>query len=307
MIIFLFIGLGLTVLSVVLILRALGFARGRSASTVNSIDSYGFTGRTEAVLLRSRRKKTQTSVDGYVTKLGEFVSRHVQGLDNEHVRRELVGAGLYSLSPRTFAGYRAISAVGVPALCVWALAQSGQSPLLVFGAGVFAVLVGWRVPRIIVQSRGKRRQTEIDYQLPELIDLLVVTVEAGVGFTGSLRIAGERIGGVLGEELGLTLQEQKMGLTTNEALANMLERVETPGMRSFIRSILQGETLGVSIGQILRNVALEMRKRRRALAEERAQKAPIKILFPLIFMIFPAIFVIILAPAVYALLDAFHK
>ena len=98
-----------------------------------------------------------------------------------------------------------------------------------------------------------------------------------------------------------------MGLTTNEALANLLERVETPGMRSFIRSILQGERLGVSIGQILRNVAVEMRKRRRAIAEERAQKAPIKILFPLVFMIFPAIFVIILAPAVYALLDALAK
>jgi tight adherence protein C len=197
--------------------------------------------------------------------------------------------------------------VGVPAICIWAFAQSGQPVPLVLGAGVFAGFIGWRVPRMIVQSRGRRRQTEIDYQLPELIDLLVVTVEAGVGFTGSLRIAGERIGGVLGEELGLTLQEQTMGLTTNEALANMLERVETPGMRSFIRSILQGETLGVSIGQILRNVALEMRKRRRALAEERAQKAPIKILFPLVFMIFPAIFVIILAPAVYGLLDAFHK
>jgi tight adherence protein C len=95
-----------------------------------------------------------------------------------------------------------------------------------------------------------------------------------------------------------------MGLTTNEALANMLERSETPGLRSFIRSVLQGETLGVSIGQILRNVAIEMRKRRRASAEERAQKAPIKILFPLVFMIFPAIFVIILAPAVYAFMDA---
>ena len=94
-----------------------------------------------------------------------------------------------------------------------------------------------------------------------------------------------------------------MGLATNEALANMLERVETPGLRSFIRSVLQGETLGVSIGQILRNVAVEMRKRRRALAEERAQKAPIKILFPLVFMIFPAIFLIILAPAIYSLLD----
>ena len=306
MILLLIIGLGLTVLSVVLILRAFGFARGRSAATVDSIDSYGFTGRTEAVLLRSR-KKARTSVDDYVTRLGEFVSRHVQGLDNEHVRRELVGAGLYSLTPRKFAGYRAISAVGVPAVCVWALAQAGLSVPLVLGVGALAVFIGWRIPRILVQSRGRRRQAEIDYQLPELIDLLVVTVEAGVGFTGSLRIACERIGGVLGEELGLTMQEQTMGLTTNEALANMLERVETPGMRSFIRSVLQGETLGVSIGQILRNVALEMRKRRRALAEERAQKAPIKILFPLVFMIFPAIFVIILAPAVYALLDAFHK
>jgi tight adherence protein C len=306
MILLLIIGLAFTALSVILVLRALTLARARSAETVDSIDSYGFTGRTEAVLLRSRRK-ARTSVDDYVTRLGEVVSRRFHGLDNEHVRRELVGAGLYSLSPRKFAGYRAISAVGVPALCIWALTQSGQPVPLILGVGILSVLLGWRVPLMLVQSRGRRRQNEIDYQLPELIDLLVVTVEAGIGFTGSLRIAGERIGGVLGEELGLTLQEQTMGLTTNEALANMLERVETPGMRSFIRSILQGETLGVSIGQILRNVALEMRKRRRALAEERAQKAPIKILFPLVFMIFPAIFVIILAPAVYALLDAFHK
>jgi tight adherence protein C len=85
----------------------------------------------------------------------------------------------------------------------------------------------------------------------------------------------------------------------------MLERSETPGLRSFIRSVLQGETLGVSIGQILRNVAIEMRKRRRALAEERAQKAPIKILFPLIFLIFPAMFVILLGPAIFQFLEAF--
>ena len=88
-----------------------------------------------------------------------------------------------------------------------------------------------------------------------------------------------------------------MGLATNEALANMLARADTPGMRSFVRSVIQGETLGVSIGQIMRNLAVEMRKRRRAIAEERAQKAPIKILFPLVFLIFPAMFVILLAPA----------
>jgi tight adherence protein C len=85
----------------------------------------------------------------------------------------------------------------------------------------------------------------------------------------------------------------------NEALEGMLRRSDTPSLRTFVRSILQGETLGVSIGQIMRNLAVEMRKRRRAAAEERAQKAPIKMLFPLIFLIFPAMFVIILGPAAF--------
>jgi tight adherence protein C len=109
----------------------------------------------------------------------------------------------------------------------------------------------------------------------------------------------------VGDELRLTLQEQRMGLAMNEALRNMLARAETPAMRSFVRSIVQGETLGVSIGEIMRNLANEMRKRRRAAAEERAQKAPIKILFPLIFLIFPAMFVILLGPAVFQFIEAF--
>ena len=96
-----------------------------------------------------------------------------------------------------------------------------------------------------------------------------------------------------------------MGLSTNEALRNLLERCDTPLMRSFVRSVLQGETLGVSIGQIMRDLAVDMRKRRRAAAEERAQKAPIKLLFPLVFLIFPAMFVVILGPAVFSFLDTF--
>jgi len=96
-----------------------------------------------------------------------------------------------------------------------------------------------------------------------------------------------------------------MGLTTEEALHNMLVRVDTPAMRSFVRAVTQGEALGVSIGDILRSLANEMRKRRRAAAEERAQKAPVKILFPLVFLIFPAMFVILLGPAVFDFLDAF--
>ena len=147
---------------------------------------------------------------------------------------------------------------------------------------------------------------EIDLELPELIDLLIVTVEAGLGFSGSLRVSAELFRGPLGQELRLTLQEQNMGLSTEESLRNLLARCQTPAMRSFVRSIIQGETLGVSIGQIMRNLANEMRKRRRGQAEEKAQRAPIKILFPLILLIFPAMFVILLAPAVFALLEAFQ-
>ena len=96
-----------------------------------------------------------------------------------------------------------------------------------------------------------------------------------------------------------------MGLSVNEALENMLSRCETPSLRTFVRSIIQGESLGVSTGAIMRNVALEMRKRRRAMAEQRAQKAPTKMLFPLIFLIFPAMFVVLLGPVYWTITETF--
>jgi tight adherence protein C len=111
--------------------------------------------------------------------------------------------------------------------------------------------------------------------------------------------------GPLGEELRLTLQEQDMGLSTHEALSNLQERADTPAMRTFVRAILQGESLGVSIGKIMRDLATEMRKTRRQKAEERAAKAPTKMLFPLAFLIFPAMFVVILGPAVMAIFKTF--
>jgi tight adherence protein C len=188
---------------------------------------------------------------------------------------------------------------------LWSASVAGFGGMIVVLGFAISILVGWTAPLSIVENRRRRRMTDVDRELPELIDLLVVTVEAGLGFTGSLRVSAERFRGALGEELRLTMQEQNMGLSTDEALRNLLARCETPAMRSFVRSIIQGETLGVSIGQIMRNLAIEMRKRRRQNAEERAQRAPIKLLFPLIFFIFPAMFVILLAPAVFSLLKAF--
>jgi tight adherence protein C len=110
--------------------------------------------------------------------------------------------------------------------------------------------------------------------------------------------------GALGDELRIVLQEQRMGLTPVQALENMVLRIPTPAVESFVRAMVQGQSLGVSVGHILRSLAVEMRKRRRAHAEQQAQKAPIKMLFPLVLMIFPALFVVILGPALVSILHA---
>jgi tight adherence protein C len=204
---------------------------------------------------------------------------------------------MYTVAPRMLLGYRVLAAVVLPVLIL--VASSGQ-PLDILLALVVGAL-GWMLPLTYVRRRARLRIAEIEHGLPDLVDLLVVTVEAGLGFSGSLRVAADQFAGPLSDELHLTLQEQAMGLTMSDALLRLLERVETPGMRSFVRSVIQGETLGVSTGTIMRNIALDMRKRRRKAAEERAQKAPIKMLFPLVFLIFPSMFIVLLLPAVFQL------
>jgi len=144
---------------------------------------------------------------------------------------------------------------------------------------------------------------EIDRTLPELIDVLIATMEAGLGFAGSLQMVAEHFSGPLGQELRLTLQEQRMGLSTEQALSNLLERCDTPSVRAFVRAVLQGETLGVSIATMMRNLATETRKRRRQNAHAQIQKAPVKMLFPLVFLIFPALMIVLLYPAVSQLLE----
>jgi tight adherence protein C len=143
----------------------------------------------------------------------------------------------------------------------------------------------------------------VDRDLPDLIDLLIATLEAGLGFAGSLQLVADRFSGPLGEELRLTLREQNMGLSTEDALSNLLHRCETPSVRSFARAVSQGESLGVSIGTMMRNLAAETRKRRRQAANEKVQKAPVKMLFPLVFMIFPALMIVLLYPAVHQVLQ----
>jgi tight adherence protein C len=143
----------------------------------------------------------------------------------------------------------------------------------------------------------------MDRQMPEMIDLLVVTIEAGLGILASMRVASETLKDPLGQELRLTLQEQRMGLSVGESLESLGRRADCPNMRIFVRSLTQGEKLGVSMGTTMRNLASEMRKRRKAAVEERAQKMPVKMLFPLLFFIFPALFIVLLVPAFIQIAD----
>jgi tight adherence protein C len=288
--------------AVALAARALLIRRMRAGDALGGIDSYGFNAR---VREETNSGTLRAALDELAATAGGMLALAPGGDRELGLRRMLMSAGLYRVSPRKLQGYRLLCAVSVPAVWLGAGAVGGFATALVAVGIPCAAVVGWIAPTVILRSRARRRFTEIDWELPELIDVLVVTVEAGLGFNGSLRVASERLGGALGDELRLTLQEQNMGLSTTEALKNLLGRCDSPAMRSFVRAIIQGEQLGVSIGQIMRDLALEMRKRRRQAAEEKAHKAPIKILFPLVFLIFPAMFVILLAPAVYSFLDAF--
>jgi tight adherence protein C len=180
----------------------------------------------------------------------------------------------------------------------------GGSLLFTVVAAMGALAAGWFAPIYFVEHKKRQRFEKIDKQLPDMIDLLVVTIEAGLGILASMRVAADSMSDPLGQELRLTLQEQRMGLSVGQAIESLGRRADTPNMRIFVRSLTQGERLGVSIGTTMRNLSVEMRKRRRAIAEERAQKMPVKMLFPLIFFIFPALFIVILTPMIINIIDA---
>ena len=298
MILLLLIGIALTGIGAALIARAVVNPGVRAAAPAAQIQRYGFT--------RSRKERPKADIGGLVDRAADSVGERFVGRygGGDEIRRQLVAAGMYRITASKFFGYRILATIGLPLIWIWFSITTSRSGLVALVGTAACAFLGWVMPLRIVKDRGKRRLSEIDYELPELIDLLVVTVEAGLGFVGSLQMASTRLMGPLGDELRLTLQEQSMGLSINEALTNTMARCDTPSMRSFVRSIVQGETLGVSIGQIMRDLATEMRRRRRANAEERAQKAPIKILFPLVFLIFPAMFLVLLGPALFSIFDA---
>jgi tight adherence protein C len=287
--------------AVAALLFAFGARRMRTAQRLSTIHEYGFT--SEAVMPTILSSEPKRSIfTGGATWLGDLLSRRFGSVNEEEMREQLMAAGMYTTSPRTMLGYRVLAAIILPIL-LFVITGGGQ--LLNYLAMVLMLFAGWTFPLTYVQRKARKRLGEIDRRLPDLIDLLTVMVEAGLSFSAALRQAAPEFQPPLSDELRLTLQEQTMGLGIDEALSNMGERADTPAMRSFVRAMSQGERMGISTGQIMRALSHEMRARRKALAEEKAQKAPILMLFPLVFLVFPAMFIVLMTPAIINLIHSF--
>ena len=298
MVILLLLGLMLTGAAFALSARALAFGGLRRQETFAQITTYGYSQRLIAQETRERGG-LRAAANRLAERVGVPALRVLGERHERELRTILRSAGLYKTTPATFVGYRLLAVVLLPTWLL--LMNAGNLGLRQVALSLFAGATGWVLPSFVVKRRATRRVEKIDLEMPELVDLLVTTVEAGVGFAAALQLVARRVEGPLGQELRLTLQEQSMGLTIEDSLQNMLGRVDSMSVRTFVQAIVQGQMLGVSIGKILRDLAIDMRKRRRQMAEERAQKAPTKILFPLVFLILPALMIIVLGGPVMGL------
>jgi tight adherence protein C len=211
----------------------------------------------------------------------------------------LMSAGMRTTTPQTFLAAKGIA--GGAGVVVGVVIGSFSS---VTGAVVYAAIlgaIGYIAPALVVTSRARRRQSRILSQLPDALDLLAVSVEAGLGFDGAVLKLTQYMDGPLTEEFELAIGQMRIGESRSDALKKLAERAGTQEVSSFVRAIVQADQLGTSLGRILRVQATDTRLKRQSAAEERAMKAPIKMLFPTVAFIFPAMFIVILGPAMLSL------
>ncbi len=179
--------------------------------------------------------------------------------------------------------------------------------LLKVGTVALLTLTGYTVPSAAIAARASKRQKEIRKALSDTMDLLTISVEAGLGFDAALGQVVRNVPGPLSEEVSRMLQEMQIGVSRTEALRHLTDRTEVSELDGFVLSMIQADKYGVGIAKVLRAQAQELRQKRRQRAEETAQKIPLKLLFPMIFMVLPALFIVILGPGVIKVYESFFK
>ena len=226
--------------------------------------------------------------------LGEGLKHMLPGRLVASVDKKLIQAG----QPTTTSGFVAGSVVTEAVMIVFGLlvfsAGSGIMSVLILGT---CAVFGLIMPKVWLDNRVRYRQKEILKSLPDAFDLITVCVEAGLGLEAALARVAEKVEGPFGEELNIMLREVALGKLRREAMRELSDRTGVPDLTSFINAVVQAETMGTSIAAVLRVQAEQMRTKRRQRAEQQAQAAPIKMMFPLVLCIFPTLFIVILGPA----------
>jgi tight adherence protein C len=271
--------------------RAAGYGKTRAVSSSTVLDDGTFKDR---ALLPMK------------TGLARAVLRITPRANVETVTNKLLRAGLNrKVSPTGYLASKAIlGLVGFIGGQVFASVGGALASKALLLGVVFAI-VGFMLPDVVVTLKTRGRKEILRAELPDALDLLAVSVEAGLGFDGAISKLTEHMDGPLADEFALALGEMRIGESRQNALTKMMKRVDTPELSAFVRAIIQADQLGISLGRILKLQAGDTRTRRQLAAEERAMKAPIKMLFPTVIFIFPAMFIVILGPAFMNLSELF--
>ncbi|HKF14709.1 MAG TPA: type II secretion system F family protein [Gaiellaceae bacterium] len=261
--------------------------------SIRRASHYGFVGVASSLDAKKFRERAvepmRENLAGLVLKINPRTSL-------ESISLKLLGAGLgRRITPTGFLAAKGVAAAfgALVGVMVGSMAGSATGMMLTLGLAAG----GFFAPDYFVTLKARGRRERIKADLPDALDLLAVSVEAGLGFDGAIAKITEHMEGPLADEFSLTLGEMRIGESRSDALKRMADRVDAPELSSFTRAIIQADQLGTSLGRILRVQAADSRLRRQAAAEEKAMKAPIKMLFPTVLFIFPAIFLVILGPA----------
>lgn len=235
--------------------------------------------------------------------LGRFGLKQNQ----ERIRRNLQLAGNPgNISPEMFIGLRVTLAIVL--VMVSSPLVFGRLPLMQAIGGIsIAAMIGYILPGIWLDRKIRERKKNILKALPDALDLLCISVEAGLAFDLALQRVAQKWDNELSREFQRVLQDIRLGRTRREALRDLAARTGVDDVQTFVSAVIQADQLGVSMAKILRIQSDQLRTRRRQRAEEAAQKAPVKMLIPMVFLIFPALFVVILGPAVPRLIAAFWR
>jgi tight adherence protein C len=201
-------------------------------------------------------------------------------------------------------GAKLVLFLGIGALSL--LYVSGYPGPLNVLVGVFATVVGYFLPELLLHSRGQERAKLIGLSLADTLDQMTIAVEAGLGFDSAMARAAKNGKGPLAEELARTMQDMQVGRTRKQAYLAMADRVDVPDLRRFVRAVIQADMYGIPVAGVLRTQASEMRLKRRQYAEEKAMQIPVKVVFPLMLCILPVLFIVLLGPAAMDIVAAFQ-